>query len=182
MDELKEAELIFMDPDNGMLENNDASKLGAEKYVLPGEVEMYYNAGHDVVYYCHKGRRTYEAWQEYKSLMFDRIPTAKPAILTYHKGSQRSYVFLIHEESFVKYRKIIERFLSGWYRIFSEEFTKKGNAAGETIGEAFTITKNDGTIVTIENRADGRIQVKGSAKKNQTTIMTPDSLCRYMGY
>ena len=182
MDELKGADLIFMDPDNGLLESNDASKLGAEKYVLPDEVEMYYNAGHNVVYYCHKGRRTYDAWCEYKSLMFDRIPTAKPAILTYHKGSQRSYVFLIHEESFVKYRKIIESFLSGWYRIFSEEYTKKGNAAGETIGEAFTITKSDGTVVTIENRTDGRIQIKSSAKKNQTTIMTPDSLCRYMGY
>ena len=35
---------------------------------------------------------------------------------------------------------------------------------------------------TIENRADGRIQIKSSAKKNQTTIMTPDSLCWYMGY
>lgn len=182
MDELRDADLIFMDPDNGLLESNDASKLGAEKYVLPDEVEMNFNAGHDVVYYCHKGRRAYETWQEYKSLMFDRIPAAKPAILTYHKGSHRSYVFLIHEESFVKYRKVIESFLSRWYRIFSEEYTRKGNAASETIGEAFTITKSDGTIVTIENRADGRIQIKSSAKKNQTTIMTPDSLCRYMGY
>ena len=182
MDELKEADLIFMDPDNGLLESNDASKLGAEKYVLPDEVEMYYNAGHNVVYYCHKGRRTYAAWQEYKSFMFDRIPTAKPAILTYHKGSQRSYVFLIHEKSFVKYRKIIESFLSGWYRIFSEEYTKKGNAAGETIGQAFTITKSDGTVVTIENRADGRIQVKSSADPNTITIRTADSFCKYMGF
>ncbi len=182
MDALKEADLIFMDPDNGLLESNDASKLGAEKYVLPDEVGMYFNAGHNVVYYCHKGRRTYDAWKEYKSLMFDWIPSAKPAILTYHKGSQRSYVFLIHEQSFVKYRKIIENFLSGWYRIFSEEYTKKGDVAEETIGEAFTITKSNGTVVTLENRADGRLQIKSSAKPNTTTIMTVDSFCNYMGF
>ncbi len=182
MDALAEAELIFMDPDNGLLENNDASRLGGEKYVLPDEVEMYYNAGHNVVYYCHKGRRTYDAWRDYKSVMFDRIPAAKPAILTYHKGSQRSYVFLIHEEFFARYRKIIDRFLHGWYRIFSEEYTKKGNAAGETVGDAFVITKSDGTIVTIQNRADGRIQIKSSAAPNTMTIRTVDSFCNYMGF
>ena len=62
-DALSEAELIFMDPDNGLLENNDASKLGSEKYVLPDEVERYFKAGHNVVYYCHKGRRKYDVWQ-----------------------------------------------------------------------------------------------------------------------
>ena len=182
MDELAGAELIFMDPDNGLLESSEPSKLDAEKYVLPDEVEMYYNAGHNVVYYCHKGRRTYNAWQSYKSLMFDRVSEAKPVVLTYHKGSQRSYIFLIHEESFIKYRKIIDRFLRGWYRIFSEEYTNKGDAAGETLGEAFSITKSDGTVVTIQNRADGQIQVKSSSKPNEILIMNPDSFCRHMGY
>lgn len=121
MEVLSNAELIFMDPDNGLLESNDASKLGAEKYVIPDEVELYFNAGHNVVYYCHKGRRTDDAWQKYKNVMFERIPSAKPAILTFHKGSQRSYVFLIHEEDFVKYRKIIDGFMRGWSGIFSEE-------------------------------------------------------------
>ena len=181
MNTLASAELIFMDPDNGLLESNDGSKLGAEKYVLPDEVEKYYNAGHNVIYYCHKGRRKYDDWQEYKSIMFDRIPTAKPAVLTYHKGTQRSYVFLIHEESFVKYRKIIDRFLRGWYRIFSEEYTRKGNAAGETVGESFSVKKSDGTIITVQNRADGQVEVKSSSKPNTTVILTADMFCRYLG-
>lgn len=63
MKELEDADLIFMDPDNGLLETDDASKLGGEKYVLPSEVESYFIEGHNVVYYCHKGRRPYEQWE-----------------------------------------------------------------------------------------------------------------------
>ena len=147
MEVLSEAELIFMDPDNGLLESNDASQLGAEKYVLPDEVEMYFNAGHNVIYYCHKGRRKYDVWEDYKSVMFDRIPAAKPTVLTYHKGTQRSYVFLIHEESFIKYREIIDQFMRWWYCFFSEEHTKKGDVSRETIGEVFSIEKSDGNLL-----------------------------------
>ena len=164
------------------MENNDASKLGSEKYVLPDEVEKYFNAGHNVVYYCHKGRRKYDTWQEYKSVMFNRILEAKPIILTFHKGTQRSYIFLIHEEDFVKYRKIVDQFLRGWYRVFSEEYTQKGDVAGEIIGEAFSVKRSDGTIITIENRADGRVQVRSSAEPNTVQIVTADMFCKYLGY
>ncbi len=55
---LKRTELIFLDPDNGILKTDSASKKGADKYVLPREVEKYFDSGKNVVYYCHKGRRT----------------------------------------------------------------------------------------------------------------------------
>lgn len=176
---LADADLIFMDPDNGLLENGNASKLGAEKYILPEEVEKYFRAGHDVVYYCHKGRRSYAAWQSYISIMFDRISKAKPAVLTYHKGSQRSYVFLIHEDNFKKYRKIIDIFTSRWIRIFTEEFTNRGNVSGK-VEEAFTIEKSNGTRVTISKRADGQIAVESSSN-NCTMIIPPDLFCREIG-
>lgn len=182
MHELADSELIFMDPDNGLLESDDPTKLGGEKYVLPSEVESYFIEGHNVVYYCHKGRRPYEQWEAHKSLMFERIKDAKPAILTYHKGSQRSYIFLIHEEDFVKYRKIIDRLLSGWYKIFSEEYTSKGNPAGEAVGEAIVIEREDGSRYTIEKRADGRIQMKSSKEPNATRIVTVDMFLRDIGF
>ena len=71
--------------------------------------------------------------------MFTRVKDAKPTILTYHKGSQRSYIFLIHDKDFVKYRKIIDGILSRWYKVFSEEYAFKGNAAGKSAGDAFEI-------------------------------------------
>ncbi|MBP3803480.1 MAG: hypothetical protein J6I76_06205 [Oribacterium sp.] len=182
MHELADSELIFMDPDNGLLESDDPTKLGGEKYVLPSEVESYFIEGHNVVYYCHKGRRPYAQWEAHKSLMFERIKDAKPAILTYHKGSQRSYIFLIHEENFVKYRKIIDRLLSGWYKIFSEEYTSKGNPADEAVGEALVIEREDGSRYTIEKRADGRIQMKSSKEPNATRIVTVDMFLRDIGF
>lgn len=124
-DVLKNAELIFMDPDNGLLKTGDGGKLHAEKYVLPEEVEKYFHDGHNVVYYCHKGRRTMQAWMDYLHLMFDRIPDAYSAVLTFRKGSRSSYVFLIHQESYPKFRKILDRVKKDWPGIFIEEFVDR---------------------------------------------------------
>ena len=119
-DALSLPELIFMDPDNGLLVSGKTTRRGAEKYVLPEEVESYFRMGKNVVYYCHKGRRKEEAWKDYKDFMFNRIPEAKSIILTYHKGTQRSYVFLVHEADYARYRMIIDEFRVKWREIFTE--------------------------------------------------------------
>lgn len=173
-DVLSDAELIFMDPDNGLLESGGADKTNANKYVLPEEVEEYFSRGHNVVYYCHKGRRNFSKWESYKSMMFERIPEAQPTVLTYHKGTQRSYIFLIHEKDYKAYRKIIDRFLWKWNRIFSEEYTSKGNVAGKVTESAFVVEGTNGITVKIEKRADGRIQISSSDKPNTMTIMEAD--------
>ena len=179
--ELKDADLIFMDPDNGFLEDNNASKRGAEKYVLPDEVEQYFNAGHNVVYYCHKGRRNVSQWFDHKSLMFNLIPEAKPAVLTFHKGSQRSYIFLIHDEDFEKYRSIIDKFTQRWSGIFTEEYTDKGDTAGVVEDSVITLNRSNGTTVTISKRADGQLAVKSSNDPNCTHVISADLFCRSIG-
>ena len=121
LDALNDVDLIFMDPDNGLMTGDGAGRKIAEKYILPSEVEEYFNAGKNVVYYCHKGRREQDAWQNYKNYMFDRIPKAKPLVITFHKGTQRSYVFLLHDTSYDRYREVIERFLPRWDDLFTEE-------------------------------------------------------------
>ena len=112
--------------------------------------------------------------------MFERIPEAKPAVLTYHKGSQRSYVFIIHEERFQRYRKIIDGVKSRWTRVFSEEYTNKGDAAGVKEG-SFTIEKSNGTVVTVSKRTDGQIAVTSSMDPNCTIVIPPDLFCRVIG-
>lgn len=182
MDALDEANLIFMDPDNGLLDNNDYLAKNADKYIFPNEVKRYYNEGHNVVYYCHKGRRTYTQWDDYKNAMVDRIPDAKPVILTFHKGTQRSYIFLIHPKDFVRYRKIIEEIQRRWRNLFSEEYTNKGDVAGAPSGEKMTVTKSDGTTITLELRADGQIQMKSSSRPNEYRVQSVDLFCREIGY
>ena len=182
LDRLKDAELIYMDPDNGLLESDDARKLGADKYVLAEEVEQYFNAGHNVVYYCHKGRRSYEAWEDYKSYMLKRVPAAKPAVLTFHKGTQRSYIFLIHEESFKGYRKIIDGFLRRWVRLFSEEYTKYGDIAAEPEGSKLVLERSNGSVITIQKRIDGRIGMTDSRHPECMHVVEVDDFCRNNGF
>lgn len=121
LDKLYSAELVFYDPDNGLLQKGDATKRGAEKYALPEEILDMYRAGHNVVYYCHKGRRTIEQWEEYKKAIFRAIPYASSIVLTFHKGTQRSYIFVIHSKDYEKYSSIVSSFMNSWDGIFTAE-------------------------------------------------------------
>ena len=181
LDIFKDTELIFMDPDNGLLENYDASKQGAEKYVLQNEVEAYYKDGHNVVYYCHKGRRKLNDWFKYKSIMFETIPDAKPVVLTYHKGSQRSYIFLVHDKDFARYRRILDQFMSQWRSLFTEEYTDFGDVAGKGSGESITIEKANGETVTLEKRADGQLSVKTSNDPTCIRVYSAEVFCWHLG-
>ena len=51
-------DLVFLDPDNGLKAGNPTAKKDAMKFVYSTEAADYYERGQDVVYYCHKGRRT----------------------------------------------------------------------------------------------------------------------------
>ncbi len=110
-----------MDPDNGLFVKDDPSARGVEKYVLPREVKEYWNTYHNVVYYCHRGRRTEEQWQEYMRAMRKFMPGTRIIVLTYHKGTQRSYVFLVLKMHFDKYRKIADKILKEWNGVFTDE-------------------------------------------------------------
>ncbi|MCR4764187.1 MAG: hypothetical protein K5696_11730 [Lachnospiraceae bacterium] len=118
---LSGTDLVFLDPDNGLLVKDDPSTRGAEKYALPREVMEYWNSSHNVVYYCHRGRRTDEQWQEYMRAMRKTMPGTRIIVLTYHKGTQRSYVFLVRKMHFDKYRKILDGVLKNWNGVFTDE-------------------------------------------------------------
>lgn len=119
--ELAGAQLIFLDPDNGLKASGSYTGKGTEKYVLPWEVIRYFEHS-NVVYYCHKGRRTQKQWEAYKAKMFMELPSAQPIILTYHKGTQRSYVFLVHPMDHIRYKEITDRVVERWEGAFTEEF------------------------------------------------------------
>lgn len=113
------SELVFLDPDNGLIEG-DVPESKAAKYVIYWEVVSWFE-NCNVVYYCHKGRRTPKQWEEYKAKMFMTLPAAQPIILTYHKGTQRSYVFLVHPKDYERYREITDRVVEQWEGVFTKE-------------------------------------------------------------
>ena len=119
---LKDAELVFVDPDNGISFRKKGGSKGSEKYVLPEEVCEYYNQGQNVVFYCHKGRRTAEAWEQTKAGIKEYLPDAQIIVLTFHRGTQRSYISVLHPDEYAKYEDILSEFLeSNWGRLFTKE-------------------------------------------------------------
>ena len=115
-------ELVFMDPDNGLREGSPTARKDAQKFVYASEVYSYYNRGQDVFYYCHKGRRTETQWEKAKRIMQESCPDAVMLGITYHRGTQRSYIFVLHPEKEKLYRVLLKDFLeTAWKDCFTSE-------------------------------------------------------------
>lgn len=95
--------MVFADPDNGTIGQKTVKDKESEKYILPSEIVDYYQSGQNVVYYCQKARRTYEQWELTKAEMQTYLLEAKLCVLTYHRGTQRSYIFVIHPDNYRDY-------------------------------------------------------------------------------
>ena len=75
-----------------------------------------------MVFYCHKGRRSDAAWLKVRTQLKQRLGNAQILTLTYHKGTQRSYIFALHPDSVNNYAEWIYSFVSnGWYPAFTSE-------------------------------------------------------------
>ena len=128
---LRDADLIFADPDNGISFLKTARTKDSEKFILPQDVVEYYNDGKNVVFYCHKGRRKQEAWEQAKVQIKDYIRDAQILAVTCHRGTQRSYIFVLHPDCYLEYERILTAFLnSEWRKMFTWE-PVKGNAIEE---------------------------------------------------
>ncbi len=107
---------------SGISYRKTARTKDSEKFILPEDVAEYYNSGRNVVYYCHKGRRKQEAWDQAKEEIRNHIRDAQLLAVTCHRGTQRSYIFVLHPDCYMKYEKIITAFLdSEWGNMFTWE-------------------------------------------------------------
>ncbi len=136
---LSGSELVFLDPDNGLFVKDNPALKGAEKYALPSEVLEYWETRHNVAYYCHRGRRTDEQWQEYMRFMRKTMPGVRIIVLTYHKGTQRSYIFLVRKMHFKKYREILDKVLMNWEGIFTDEGIEDDDLSSPVYDRDFVI-------------------------------------------
>ena len=112
MEELREVRLVFADPDNGTIGNKRPEDKGAEKYVLQEELADYYRRGQNIVYYCQRGRWTEAKWKAKRAEMHELLPDAKICVLTFHRGTQRAYVFVVHPEEYERYYDLLTEFVN----------------------------------------------------------------------
>lgn len=167
-----DVELVFLDPDNGASESKTGKN--SSKFCFPEEIADYYNAGHNVVYYCQKARRTYDQWQEAKGLMQKYLPDCKIFVITYHKGTQRSYIFVLHKNDFRRYATLMGNFCRRWFRIFTEETVGNGKISGDFTGEKFHVVNSRGVELTIEEQENGTVRLKRSDQPTQSMSISID--------
>ena len=142
---LGDSELVFADPDNGISFTKTARNKGSEKFVLPEEICRYYNDGRNVVYYCHKGRRKPEEWEKAKTQIRQYLRDAQILAVTFCRGTQRSYIFVVHPDRYQKYEQMLRAFLqTEWRRMFRWE-PVKGN-----VYDAETDALTDSTRISVE--------------------------------
>lgn len=116
-------DLVFLDPDNGVKERTTQGLNKAVKHVFTDEVADYYKRGQNVVYYCSRDRRTDEPWHAYKRIMWNLLPTAKLLAVTFHGGTQRTYIFVIHPEDYERYQQILLSFCSSPWKTGNNYFS-----------------------------------------------------------
>ena len=160
---LNKAELVFADPDNGISFRKQAGMKGSEKYVLPEEVVKYYERGQNVVYYCHRGRRTDEAWERAKVGIRAYLDDAQIIVMTFRRGTQRSYIFVIHPEDYARYDSLLTDFENtAWGGVFHREsVTEKNERTGQYFEKSGQIFERagqyfEGATLTYE-RADSAV-------------------------
>ena len=119
---LGSADLIFADPDNGITFSKKETSKDCEKYILPQEITEYYHSGRDVLFYCHRGRRKEADWNRTKTRIREYIRDAQILIMTYHRGTQRSFIFVVHPDRYRTYAGFLNEFhRTEWGRIFTRE-------------------------------------------------------------
>lgn len=119
---MSNCDLVFLDPDNGLLPKSVSRGSGKSiKYVLPEEIIDYYTAGHSVVFYNHRTREQLSTYLSRFDELFDseKIKGATIKGISFRRGTVRDYFFILHEEHKAKIIKGIENLLrSGWKQHF----------------------------------------------------------------
>ena len=116
---LSDKDLIFCDPDNGILGRKSKTAKDSDKYIFTEEIEKYYE-NKNVVYYCQRARRTDAEWQKTLYQM-QYLSDSKIYPLIFHKGTQRAYIFVIHKENAEKYENLLTDFVSSaWGELFKK--------------------------------------------------------------
>lgn len=120
--QLKDSDIVFLDPDNGLLpKTKSKGSKKSIKYVFPEEIIDYYEQGHSVIFYNH---RTHEKENIYLERFHDlfqseELRNAEKKVLTFCRYSLRDYVFIIQPKHSKTINNAILHFLeTNWQRHF----------------------------------------------------------------
>jgi hypothetical protein len=97
---LRDADVIFLDPDNGIQLDPDRKRdSNAYKYVFTDEIQTYFSSGKSLIIYNHRDRRPREEYE--RKILTNRQYVSAHAdvrVLRFKRVSVRDYIFLIQDE------------------------------------------------------------------------------------
>ena len=107
VDQLSELDVVFVDPDNGLVVPSAEGRPKENKYVKPDEFLAYYRKGSTVIYYQHKARRQDDFYieQHKKLIKSPGLEGSTGLGLKFKTTSQRYYFFILQPQ----HREIIEK-------------------------------------------------------------------------
>jgi hypothetical protein len=113
LEQLNLCDLVFLDPDNGLMVPSAERSMKANKFVLPQELSDYYRQGSSVVYYQHKARLSdsYYSYQFQGLTASGSFPGASGLGLKFKTTSQRYYFFIMQPLYAEKITACIKQFL-----------------------------------------------------------------------
>lgn len=118
---LQGCDIVFTDPDNGLIVPSAEGTRKENKFVFPMELAEYYGAGSSVIYYQHKARRTDDFYiMQHRNFMdCGAFPSAKGLGLKFKTTSQRYYFFLMQPQHADRIMDCVRRMMeTEWGRHF----------------------------------------------------------------
>ena len=115
---LQGCDIVFVDPDNGLIVPSADDTRKSNKFVLPMELADYYSAGASVIYYQHKARRADDFYvMQHRNLIgCGAFPGAKGLGLKFRTTSQRYYFFLMQQQPADRLRSCVEEMVESAWR------------------------------------------------------------------
>ena len=119
---LEDTDIVFLDPDNGLLPKSVAQDSRKSiKYVFKEEIIDYYLAGHSVIFYNHRCRLDEDTYLNRFQTFFhcESLRNAHSFGVKYARGTIRDYFFLVHPKHLEQTKKAIGYMLSSnWNQHF----------------------------------------------------------------
>ena len=116
-------DIVFVDPDNGLMVPSADGTVKSNKFVLPYELVEYYNAGASIIYYQHKARRPDEFYidQHRQLVSSGAFPEAASLGLKFTKISLRYYFCTIRPEHAKAFTTCVQQMMqSPWQYCFEQ--------------------------------------------------------------
>ena len=107
LERLSGLDIVFVDPDNGLVVPSAEGRPKENKYVKPDELLAYYHKGTTVIFYQHKARKRDEFYVDQHRKLIKSLGFAGPSGLglKFKTTSQRYYFFILQPQ----HREIIEK-------------------------------------------------------------------------